>query len=194
MLANSTLRFGKHLSAVAVFLLGLVVCPRSASASTLDNFTVDLTYAAGTASSPFSGAGDAISLSFSLPSVLNSTRIDSDVQVTVSFGGTTSVMDGGTVTFFSSGDGGLFLVHLVAGENSFSWGFYGSQSYNSSNSLLLGSFPINFSSSFFSENGVATGTFSDGSIMVSGATPEPSSLLLLGSGLLALGPFLRRRF
>lgn len=32
-----------------------------------------------------------------------------------------------------------------------------------------------------------------GTVYEAGATPEPSSLLLLGSGLLGLGPFLRRR-
>lgn len=160
--------------------------------ATADSLTLNLMYAAGTSPTQFSGAGDSISLSFSLPSTLSPTLIDSGVPVTVSFGGETSVVHGGVVTFFPMGDGGLFLVHVVSGGNAFSWGFFGSQSYNSSNDLLLGPFPFNLSSSFFTENARLEGTFSGGSIDVSG-TPEPSSLLLLGTGLLGLGAAVRLR-
>lgn len=118
-----------------------------------------------------------------------------------------------TVTFepFSaSGGGGLFDLEAFPGGGDFVWAFVGPQIFNATaneicpgpaGTFCTGPFSItggtDFSGSFFfdmnnplSVNGDLTGG-SGGTSPVS--APEPSSLLLLGSGFLALGGFARKR-
>jgi hypothetical protein len=116
-----------------------------------------------------------------------------------------------TLSFNPSSFGGLFDLEAFPGGGDFVWSFVGPQVFNTTlneicpgpaGTFCTGSFSIlggtGFSGSFFfdmnnplSVNGDLTG----GSVSGTGtgvSTPEPSSLLLLGSGFLALG-FARKR-
>ena len=118
-----------------------------------------------------------------------------------------------TLTFEPLGGAlpGLFSIEAFPGGGDFDWEFVGPQIFNTTaneicpgpaGTFCTGSFPVmggtDFSGSFFfdmnnplSVNGDLTGGSGTGTSTVS--APEPSSLLLLGSGFLALGGFARKR-
>lgn len=119
-----------------------------------------------------------------------------------------------TLSFFSSSLGGLFSLEAFPGGGDFDWEFFGPQIFNTtlneicpgpagtfctgSFSILGGTgFPSPTESFFFDMNDPTMGgDLTGGSVTGSSTTvttPEPSSLLLLGSGFLALGGFARKR-
>jgi hypothetical protein len=142
------------------------------------------------------------------------------IEVTFSSPTLTGFTAPATLSFFSLGGGGLFdLEAFPSGGGDFDWSFFGPQIFNTTandpsgcqapagapplpaGTFCPGSFSIlggtGFSGSFFFDMndptiaGDLTGGTVDG--VPSVAAPEPSSLLLLGSGFLALGGFARKR-
>jgi hypothetical protein len=114
-----------------------------------------------------------------------------------------------SLTFAKAGVGGLFDLEAFPGGGDFEWVFNGDQIFNpggtgacsAQQGILYWSFSDNwgtdFSGSFFFNMNDPTmaGDLTGGSVtgMSTVPTPEPSSLLLLGSGFLALGGFARKR-
>jgi PEP-CTERM motif len=118
-----------------------------------------------------------------------------------------------SVSFAPSGSGGLFDIETVFGNgDDFLWMFFGPQVFNSTpgeiclgpaGTFCTGSFsitpgPADLSGSLFADltnpNAPTAGVLTGGSVSTPAVTtPEPSSLLLLGSGFLALGGIARRR-
>ena len=118
-----------------------------------------------------------------------------------------------SLTFNPNPDGfypGLFDLEAFPNGGDFEWVFMGDQIFNpggtgtctaSEGMFCTGPFPItggtDFSGSFFFNMNDPTmaGDLTGGSVtgMSTVSTPEPSSLLLLGGGFLALGGFARRR-
>jgi hypothetical protein len=188
---------GALVFAVAAFAL----CSTTARASSMDTFVVTANYDASAGVSGLSNPSDTITLTFSVPNTVNGGLQDLNVPITIGFDSSTYHVSGGIITFFSGGMGGLFNVDLNFGGNAYEWQLLGPQSYDSSNNVLLGSFAIVPTFGPLDSQLVVDGNFvglvDSGTVMVSptpAATPEPSSLLLLGTGLLALGILTRRQF
>ena len=140
----------------------------------------------------FANFGNSIDVTFSSPTLPGFTSLAS-------------------LSFNPSSVGGLFSLEAFPGGGDFDWEFMGPQIFNTTlneicpgpaGTFCTGSFSIlggtGFSGSFFfdmnnplSVNGDLTGGSVSGT-PTSVSTPEPSSLLLLGSGFLALG-FARKR-
>jgi hypothetical protein len=162
-----------------------------------------------TASSTLMTSGEAFTLTFSLPSVITSTTVSTDVNVLL--GTTAFTLAGATIDFFPGPPSGLGLFD-VSGNNGpvfYLWDFFGDQSYSGSGpfTLLAGKFPLggpsgagDFSTLDTSnvDNSPTFDLLNGGSVNVTGGggpagTPEPGTFALLGAGLFAVG-VLRRKF
>jgi PEP-CTERM motif len=209
----------KGLGVLALLALGVGMSAGMALADGVVDYTVTGTYATGStfSSTPISNPGDSFTFTFSVdpttlpagpvlgPSVSTTTSLD----YTDSEGGTTifSFTDNpAEVTFYLAGaSGGLFDLDFSADGHDFVLQLMGPDA-----GYINGS-PITLNTGTFA---ITPGT-SDGSLSLLGdlntfnfdaigpdglvsavpaaAVPEPSSLLLLGSGFIALGSFARKR-
>ena len=187
-------------------------------------YTVTSTYASDTSTSAVSAPDASFTFSFTVPSPCSSSSTPScsnlsigianfpaeSIDVTFSSATLTGFTAPATLSFFSSGGGGLFDLEAFPSGGDFVWSFFGPQIFNTipneicpgpAGTFCIGSFAItggtNASGSFFFDMndpsifGDLTGGTVNGTPSV--AAPEPSSLLLLGSGFLALGGFARKR-
>ena len=169
------------------------------------NYSITGTYGDGTLTTALSGAGESFTMNFSLPTNPSSliTNYGSryfyvdPLNISYSFEGSTTILTGALVAFYSatsgSQHGGLFIDYCVSptclGDLEYQWTFAGPQQYTgkpSNPTLVPTSFPP-------TSQGVMIYPTADDNAFpglidatVQGkpvATPEPSSLLLLGAGL-----------
>jgi hypothetical protein len=199
-------------------LLILVLTVSPAHADGVVEYTVTGTYATGDAFSltPVSRPGDSFLITFSVdptllpPGPATGTSVATGItfDYTDSLGGITifSLTDQpGTATFYLAGlPGGLFDLDFSAGGDDLMLSLFGPDAGFIDGPIITlntGVFPITpgddsgGGSLIGDSNTPGFDAVSSGTVTAvsSTAVPEPSSLLLLGSGFLALGSFARKR-
>ena len=210
----------KTVAILGLLSLAFVIGASSARADGvgLVDYSVTGTFAAidGFPSTSISNAGDSFTFTFSVdptslgtgPLGLASSPIPITFDYTDSLHGTTiSSLTGepGTVTFNSLDQGGLFDIDFFVGGDHFILQLEGTVAGftdGSTPTLNTGSFTITDGITSGPDAGMGSmlGDFDAdtvdaiaGGTVTASAMPEPSSLLLLGSGFLALGSFARKR-
>jgi len=96
------------------------------------------------------------------------------------------------VIFYDTAQGGLFDIELMLGGVNYTWVLFGQQIFSGSTSnptLISGNFTVDTSNSFFWVPGSMSSYPVGGTV---GATPEPASLVLVGSGILVLARLRRK--
>jgi hypothetical protein len=141
-------------------------------------------------------SGSSFTFTFSLPSTL--TSLDTAATVNFTEGSLNLTNLPATVVFFSAADKGLFNI-LVTIEGTDTFEFFGSQIYSGTGSgpftLLPGTFPLSASLGYgdVMVNGHTVADLVGGTVTATTATPEPTTLALLGSGLFAIGALRRKK-
>jgi PEP-CTERM motif len=212
----------KLLTILAILGLAVGISALSARADGV-TYTVTSAYASDTSTTAVSAPGATFTFIFTVPSScpppastcsVNAGFVDvTGVDVTFSSSTLPGFTALGTVSFVPStigSMGGLFGL-TFPGVNTFDWEFMGPQIFSldptgTVATFLTGSFGITGSTGFPSPSGsffadLSDPTFTTGGDLTGGSvtgsssvsTPEPSSLLLLGSGFLAFGGFAWRR-
>jgi hypothetical protein len=167
-------------------------------------------------STTLANPGDSFSFTFSVdPALLGPGPIGADatgdIPITFDYTDTTTNLSltgqAGTVTFFDENEGGLFDLDFVFGGDLFILQLFGPDSGfidGTPPALNTGTFVISpggtgenagFGSLFGDGNTADFAAIASGTVQATptAAVPEPSSLLLLGSGFLMLGSFARKR-
>jgi hypothetical protein len=211
----------KAIGVLALFSLAFAMSAPSASADGTVDYTVNGTFGAvvGFPDTSLSTAGDSFTVTFSVdPALLGPGPLgDSSPNIPITFnytdflGGTvnhTLTGQAGVVTFFTLDDFGLFDIEFFpAGGDDFFLQFFGvdpgfSTDPSGFNPVLnTGVFTITpgddlgDGSQIGDFTNLAINSITSGTVTATSAAnmPEPSSLLLLGSGFLALGSFARKR-
>ncbi len=180
----------KRFTFMLLFLAALLIVP---SLTLADSVTTTAVYSSDTDTTAFSAPDASITISFNIPGTLDSSRA-ATLPVTIDFMGTSTTRTG-SVIFYPTAQGGLFDLMWDRVSSPYNWLMFGPQVFDSSNTLIPGTYPINTSASDFItiDGSLLMGTFTSGTVTI-GATevPEPSGLLFLAIGLGALAPFARR--
>jgi PEP-CTERM motif len=212
----------KLFTILAILGLAVGISALSARADGV-TYTVTSTYASDVPISPVSAPDASFTFVFTVPSPCTSStpacfltpgavNFTDNIGVTFSSPTLTGFSSLASLTFNPNPDGfypGLFDLEAFPNGGDFEWVFVGDQIFNPGGTgacsgqmgmFCTGFFPItggtDFSASLFFDlnDGTVAGDLTGGSVTgTSAVTPEPSSLLLLGSGFLALGGFARRR-
>lgn len=211
----------KLITILALLGLAASISARGARADGV-TYTVTSTYASDTSTTAVSAPDATFTFTFTVPSPCSSSSTPlcsnsggianfpaESIDVTFSSPTLTGFTAPATLSFFSSGGGGLFDLEAFPGGGDFDWSFFGPQIFNTvpneicsgpAGTFCTGSFAImggtDFSGSFFFDMNDPTmnGDLTGGTVKGAAVTaPEPASLLLLASGFLALGGFARKR-
>jgi len=157
-------------------------------------------------STTLANPGDSFSFTFSVdPALLGPGPIGAgatgDIPITFNYTDTTTSLSltdqAGSVTFYDENEGGLFDLNFLFGGDQFVLQLFGPDPGfidGTPPALNTGTFVI--SPGLFGDGDTADfAAIASGTVQATptAAVPEPSSLLLLGSGFLMLGSFARKR-
>jgi hypothetical protein len=191
-------RFAFFPTVLLLVVFGSFLGVRPAAADSI-SYTATSTYVPGTSNSAFSSQNTPFTFTFSEPTTLSSLATAVPVTFTLGNGACCTFSGLGEVTYYPVSQLGLFDIATTVGGDTFTWEFFGPQLYsgNGAYTPLLGTFQIDNSplSDFYDSMGKYSGEFSGGTVVATDpvSTPEPSSLLMLACGLLALAPLFARR-
>ena len=184
------------------FFVVLVLAVQSALADSVSYFTSG-SYGSTTPTTALSAPNTSFSLSFSIPTAVNISANDADsfttmVPLTYTLGSLTQTLSGTSISFFSNSFAGGFDIAFQLNGNDYLWEVgAANQLYSGTTTnpvLLTGSFP--FGTGVFAFNGTGY-LFSppSGTIVASpvSAVPEPTSLSLLGTGIVVLAGAIRKK-
>jgi hypothetical protein len=128
----------RKLIAAVILAGGVLLFPNVSKA---DGVNVTAAYSDHNKHYAFSESSKTISFPFNFPSALNSSLLDLNISVYVSFKGKSS-WETGDIYLFSNAKGGLFDLDFTAKNHFYDFVIFGSQLFDSSNNLIPGSYAI----------------------------------------------------